>query len=394
MKRLHLLAGSTVSFLVLLLAAACGSSGGGSTAHDDGGASTEGAGESDATEGGGNTDTGTGNTDAGLPVGMPITAPKDVWTWIDFPDAVCDDGTPTGIGVYLSSKSDKVVVFMNGGGACWDYTTCAVLNTSTHGPFGAAQFTSASSGGFVGSVLENGGSANPFKDWSMVFVPYCTGDVHAGDAITTYTADGGQKTMHHKGHANVMAYLARLSPTFAKAGQIAVTGSSAGGGGALFNYDSFRRYWPKTPMLMVDDSLPPFQGSGIADNLRKAWVASWNLNPLLTSICGATCKDDFSKAIPALATRYPDDRMSLLSYTQDPTISSFLGITTTTFQGSLASLTTEIIGPEANFKSFVVPGMSHTMLGAPATTFAQGVSLSTWLGQQASGDAMWKSVGP
>ena len=391
-KRLHLLLGSVVSSSLLSLAAACGSSGA-SGGSDEGGAPIEGG----NTEGGadsGGADGGPKSADAGLPIGTPIIAPKDVWTWVDFPDAVCDDGTPTGIGVYLSSASDKVVVFMNGGGACWDYQTCAVLNTSTHGPYGAAQFTAASAGGFAGSVLENGGSTNPFKGWSMVFVPYCTGDVHAGNAVTTYTADGGTKTMRHLGHANVMAYLARLSPTFAKAGQIAVTGSSAGGGGALFNYDSFRKYWPTTPMLMVDDSLPPFRGSGIPDALRKVWVQSWNLDAVLMPVCGALCKDDFSRIIPSLTARYPNDRMSLLSYAQDPTISSFLGVTTTTFEANLASLSTEVIAPEPAFKTFVVPGMNHTMLGSPASTFAGGVQLSTWLGQQISGDAMWKSVGP
>ena len=27
---------------------------------------------------------------------------------------------------------------------------------------------------------------NPFKDWYHVIIPYCTGDIHWGDAVTTY----------------------------------------------------------------------------------------------------------------------------------------------------------------------------------------------------------------
>jgi len=375
-------------------AAACGSSSSNTTAESGGEAGPGGPLEAGANDSGSSSTDATQGVDANLPVGKAIVTPKDVWTWVDFPDAVCDDGSPTGIGVYQSSMSDKLLIFMNGGGACWDYQTCAVLNTSTHGPFGSSQFTAAASGNFSGTVLENGGATNPFKGWSMVFVPYCTGDVHAGDAVTTYTEDGGSVTMHHKGHANIMAYLARLSPTFAKAGQIAVTGSSAGGGGALFNYASFRSYWPTTSMMMVDDSLPPFQGSGIPDNLRKVWFSSWNLDPLVTPICGAKCKDDFSLIIPALTAKYPNDRMSLLSYTQDGTISAFLGITGPTFQANLSSLTTEVIGPQPTFKSFVVPGGAHTMLGSPATTFAGGVQLSSWLTQEITGDSKWTSEGP
>ena len=40
---------------------------------------------------------------------------------------------------------------------------------------------------------------NPFADYSAVYVPYCTGDVHIGSVTTEY-ADG--LTIQHKGYAN------------------------------------------------------------------------------------------------------------------------------------------------------------------------------------------------
>jgi len=51
----------------------------------------------------------------------------------------------------------------------------------------------ASAGGFAATVLENQGATNPFKDWSMVFVPYCTSDVHAGDAVPKLSRDTPMK---------------------------------------------------------------------------------------------------------------------------------------------------------------------------------------------------------
>src|SRR5690349_6763166 len=54
------------------------------------------------------------------PPGTPITAPPGQWTWVDFPDAVCDDNSPTGIGVNLANNKNLLVYF-EGGGACWDY---------------------------------------------------------------------------------------------------------------------------------------------------------------------------------------------------------------------------------------------------------------------------------
>src|SRR4051794_25698091 len=69
------------------------------------------------------------------PLGMAIDAPKGTWTWVDFPDSYCDDGSHTGIGI-KKTDSKNLLVFMNGGGACWDYLTCFQLNTAVKGPFG------------------------------------------------------------------------------------------------------------------------------------------------------------------------------------------------------------------------------------------------------------------
>src|SRR6185295_10067082 len=51
------------------------------------------------------------SADGAPPLGVPIVAPAGKWTWVDFPDSVCDDGSPTGIGIRPSATSDKLVVF-------------------------------------------------------------------------------------------------------------------------------------------------------------------------------------------------------------------------------------------------------------------------------------------
>ena len=107
-----------------------------------------------------------GTPDSGTPdagPATPITAAATKWTWVDFPDSSCDDGTPTGIGVNPGTSSD-VLVFMNGGGACWDAQTCLVNNTSAHGPFGGVQFNQIFGGGSpTGSVLDRAAPNNPFE---------------------------------------------------------------------------------------------------------------------------------------------------------------------------------------------------------------------------------------
>src|SRR2546423_10974885 len=88
---------------------------------------------------GGNSGPQMNNTPQRPPLGDPLTTTMNAWSWVDFPDSSCDDGSATGIGVNQGS-SNNLLVFMNGGGACWDYLTCFQINTAVHGPFGKTQF--------------------------------------------------------------------------------------------------------------------------------------------------------------------------------------------------------------------------------------------------------------
>ena len=59
-----------------------------------------------------------------------------------------------------------------------------------------------------------------------MFVPYCTGDIHLGDADHDY---GDGLVVHHKGYVNAKAGLDYLVENYADASEVFVTGSSAGG---------------------------------------------------------------------------------------------------------------------------------------------------------------------
>jgi pectinacetylesterase len=327
------------------------------------------------------------------PLGMPITAQPNQWTWVDFPESSCDDGTPTGIGVN-PGDAKKLVVFLMGGGACWDYTTCVSLSTSVHGPFGASQFNTLQAQ-LGGSIFDRTLATNPFKDWSFVFVPYCTGDLHGGDNVATYTANGDTRMFHHKGYANMKAYVPRIAATWPATDKLVVSGSSAGGYGAGINYDLVRTSLPGGEGYMIDDSGPPLKSSDFPMGFRDAFYMSWNLGASLDGIC-PTCRQDFSNLIPVLGNKYPKDRGALLSSLQDRTISGYLLLSGPGFQTALLDLATTVIDPQPNFRYFLINGNSHTMLGAPgdARYTSQNVQLLTWLPQMVNDDPAWKSLKP
>jgi hypothetical protein len=359
-----------------------GATDGGADAPDSGGGATDG--------GGGATDAGGGATDAGSAAAIEV--PVDVWTWVDFPSSRCDDGSPTGLGVRRGANADTLLLFLNGGGACWDALTCFVLNTSTKGPFGAPEF--AALGDLDIGIFRRSDRANVFRDAHYVFVPYCTGDVHAGQNDASYATNGGMRTVNHRGHTNMLAYIARLRATFPDVAKVVVSGSSAGGFGAAFNYLAVRGAWPQAKVYLVDDSGPPLVGETVPSFLIDAWYDSWKIGDILDGLCGAACKRDLSLTFSALATIYPNDRLALLSSLQDEVIRNYFTISGPQFESGLRRLATEVLDPQPNFKYFFVTGSSHTMLGSPAQFTTGGVNLQTWLEQQIDDDPAWRSVAP
>lgn len=314
------------------------------------------------------------------------------WNWVPFADSACDDGSPTGLGVNPGTGPDLVVV-LDGGGACWDYLTCAVLGTSSHGPFDEARFRAMEAGELAGSILDRALPGNPFADATLVFVPYCTGDIHGGDNVVTYAGPGDARTVHHVGHANVVAFVSRLAATWPAPRKLVVSGASAGGFGSVVNYATFRAAWPAARAYLVDDSGPTLEAGAIPPGLLLAWYESWRLDKLLDPLCGAACRGDLSAGLSAVLARYPGDRVSLLSSLQDQVISGYFVLGGPRFEEELLRLAADVLAPAPNARFFFVGGSTHPMLDRPGA-FTQGVPLVTWLGQQVSDDPAWASQRP
>lgn len=325
------------------------------------------------------------------PLGAPISAPKGKWTWVDFPDSECDDGTPTGLGVKITD-SPNLLVFFYGGGACWDYQSCVVDNTSVHGPFGAAQFAPLAAADPNPSIF-GALPANPFKDYNFVFVPYCTSDVHIGDNDATYVGSGKAVTLRHRGHANLRAFLKRIGATWARPEKLVVSGSSAGGLGAIMTYDTVRAYFPASKSYLIDDSGQTLVGNAIPKAMRDAAYANWKMGAALGALC-PTCQDDWSAIVPALVQKYPDDRMALLSSANDKTMSGYYKQSETDFALNLLNLTTYRFNPTAHFRYFIPTGEAHTMLMSLPLHIQNGVQVTTFLTQMVTDDPAWKSVRP
>ncbi len=336
-----------------------------------------------------------------------VVTPPFTWEWISIPGTTCSDGSTTGIGVE-AGPSDDLVLFLDGGGACWDYATCWQYGTAAQGsgPYGLAQFEPEVKALVPGSIFDRAIATNPYRDFTFVFVPYCTGDVHAGDTARVYAPSTA--TWHHRGRANLAADLGWLSANLAQPARVVVTGSSAGGFGALLAFDLAKQTWTGAKGYLVDDSGPPIKD--IPQSSVNAWYASWDLGTVMTPLCGTGCQQDLSLAFTSLRDRYPTDRLALLSTTQDSTMRLFYSDLSTgfpvpmspaTYEAGIRNLAAAIeddsATPAGETHAFVVGGAqatSHTMLGHPGDFTSQGTSLFQWLGQQVGDDPAWAAKIP
>ena len=320
-------------------------------------------------------------------VGDPITAPAETWTWIPIDGMQCANGAATGIGVNLTDRSDRVMIFLQGGGACWDYTTCFTVKSAVNIETGYTEQNFTTEIGQIGSAwIWQRNALNPFRDASWIYVPYCTGDLHDGTQVASYTSSGTTKTVAHIGSLNFDKLVARVHATRPNTDVVWLGGLSAGAYGVGFNLAKTRATWPNAQVHGLADSSP------LVTTEPTRWQAmqtSWAMKfPTTCSGCAA----DLGAMPAALRSEMPaGTRYGLLSYTRDNTIATYFGITQDQLETALAGEVSAMANGQAAFR---ITGASHVLIGMPNLMTSTNVAESTWVTQWATGDSAWTSVGP
>ena len=134
-------------------------------------------------------------------------------------DCECADGSEFSFWARAGDPT-RVVLFLDGGGACIDATTCAF--TSGDGYDWSIDDAPAQERG----MFDLDRADNPFADHSVVYVPSCTGDMHLGDAAHEY-APG--LTVQHRGYVNGSAALRYIAEQYPDATEVVVVGKTVGG---------------------------------------------------------------------------------------------------------------------------------------------------------------------
>ena len=243
------------------------------------------------------------------------------------------------------------------------------------------------------------------RDWSFVFVPYCTGDVHAGRRPDG--AVDGVGPQQFVGHSNLDAFLSRIVPTFAGAQQVLFAGSSAGGFGVLLNANHVARWFAPIPITVLSDSGPAMPTSLVEPCLEQAWHDTWGFDQGVMLECGADCpstSDYMIDHVLHFGWRYPSYRGGLISSSQDSTISLFFSfgrkgcmggtLVPAEFQAGLLAFRGQLQVEGTPFGTYFIPGNQHIWLMSDAGFAANvnGVALKRWLADLLAGSV--SHVGP
>jgi hypothetical protein len=246
---------------------------------------------------------------------------------------------------------------------------------------------------------------NPLRTWNFVFVPYCSGDVHAGNRSDGAVDGGGPQQFF--GYRNLDAFLSRIVPTFAGARQVLLAGSSAGGFGVLLNADHVARWFAPVPVTVVSDSGPPMPSSVVGACLEQTWHDLWGFDQGPMPDCAGDCPSSSDYMIDFVlhfGWRYPSYRAGLISSNHDGNISLFFGfgqkgcaggtVAPADYQAGLMSVRGQVQAQGTPFGTYYIPSTQHIWLMSDTgfATSVNGVPLKQWLAELLAGTVT--HVGP
>ncbi|SEO86299.1 pectin acetylesterase-family hydrolase [Trujillonella endophytica] len=208
---------------------------------------------SDSADGDGSASSSAAETEAGQ-------AEEITWEKVTAPaECQCSDASEYHYWIH-QGDTDRVVFFLEGGGACFSAETCAPGESATYSTSLADD--SPDGPGANGSVVDGGlldldNPDNPLAGASVVYVPYCTGDLHLGTTSHDY---GNGVVVQHKGSVNATTALDTLAEEFPDASEVIVLGQSAGSASAALYGGLAADRFPDAQVTVLADASAAYPG--------------------------------------------------------------------------------------------------------------------------------------
>lgn len=278
----------------------------------------------------------------------------------------------------------ELLLYLQGGGACWTHRTCHPdLGLQFDAAITAADHEQRRDGMFDASNPDN-----PFRRATVVFIPYCTGDFHLGARRVTYEvpqgSDLGPVTVNHVGYRNVTAVLDHLAARPVAPSRITVVGASAGAVASPVVAARVAERFPEAVVRQIGDGAAGLRFPGSRRLLRH-----WGADGALAA--GGYVLPDSGDAFIALyrlaAAEQPRIRFSQVATASDARVAEGLRMVGED-PGSVARKVEETYAELAEagicFSGYVLPGRKHTIVWRPDFFSARvdGIPLARRLKQE------------
>lgn len=311
---------------------------------------------------------------------VPSRGQLPVGTWNQIAlggETTCGHGAPYSF-YYRESPGEDLLINFQGGGMCWNAQTCNVSTTTFDDSINPGD-PSDNPALYPVGITDFSNPENPFINYDMVYVNYCTGDMHTGNTVVGYDFEGNWFETRHKGVVNVSAVLNWVYANFPNPDSVFVTGCSAGSVGAAYWANNIMGQYRAERVALLGDSGGGWRG--IPGSTWNLWGTNYN---------GATGN---SLNIPAFYTgaarNFPNNRVAQYNTAWDETQSffHFVGFSGVEYREGLRQNVRDIANRARNFRSYTQGGDLHCIL--PRAEFysyaVNGVRFRDWIADLAAG---------
>lgn len=261
---------------------------------------------------------------------------------------ICMRGAPFRVTVDDRPDSEDLLVFLQGGGACWSEFCLAVTTAPPRIPR---------------MDLLRGDERNPLAGWDIVYVPYCDGSLFAGDAEVDEDGDGAPDRLHHGLH-NLSAALTVAHARFRRPRRVVLAGSSGGGFGTILAAYLVRYVYPGVPIDVLNDA-----GVGVArpgdDAFVDGLIDEFGARGLIPADCAdCVAGGHITGLVGYQLARDPLLRVAAISSWYDFVISDvFLDVPPEAFRDALDVETAALRDAHpGRYHRFLYEGAGHTAL--------------------------------
>ncbi len=334
----------------------------------------------------------------------------DGWTKHSFdPDGgdgpICIAGTDYSVFTRAGNPA-KLLILLQGGGACWqDFTRCNFFSEGQEPPVGRV------------GIWDFDSKDNPFRNYSIVYMPYCDGSVFGGDNTVENDGSFPGGVRYHRGLRNLSAGMDVGKAAFPNASTITVAGSSAGGVGAAAFAPFLARfqYGNNTHLTVFNDAGPIAINLAAADAVA-ARDADWQFAQFYPASC--TQCSAFGQQTAIVDWRLENDRTIREAFYETDGDATNIGFASANFPGFFDPLPPIIPFPNGlsqtqyraliltehgalndaypdRYKRFIVSGdASHTALQSPLfyDQTADGVPLNEWTDDFVKMRPFWSDI--